>query len=511
MIDKKKLLTAIAVSTIAWANMWLTNAGFYDSIKTDANSNYVENNTDEVESIVPKEDESKVNTIATELSNTVEKVELNDTSNTDNDSVENAINALPTTDKDEVTKSLNVSVVSTAVANVPLNNLSIKDYYVGLYYKAITSTKISTIKISTDSGIVTVNTNLILTPWQEFIVMLTPWKINITSNGKIIFTQEIATKTGTYSNIEIDSSTKLYYEKVKIEYIGEDLVESRNSLITDNTTLAEDNISKTEDVIVPNKYESINKTEQKNVVWDKNKWQFVISTNTTSQSVVVLSLDPTLVDRLGDDKSIYDVIDNFRTVFNWLTFVTDSIDYDGNTGTKEVVFKDTNNTYYIYQIKIDKVVDGVTTKYNMSVDLLYKGTEDVTNVNPTELDGNTATKEWYIQNKDYTAVLQYIDWKIRRVLYAPNTKIYFNKLLTKDWVQWKVLVWFNLDTTAIGGKYYIQPFLKLYWYDADKQKYFVKQVEDWTSYDTFKIKIDWNYIYFKEDGTVDYAQTDYMN
>ena len=517
-IQKVTLWSAVVLSLISWAfafnSHWFGWFGWFgsnwQSVSTILHNDYTNIDSNGIKAVVPNADKTIVNNISNSIKSKIKTIDISH-SNSITDVESTFWN---NTDKTIVNNILSNAKLMKSVNNeieLPIDNLNTSKYRLWFYYKTITNTKFKKITIQTTNGLTNINTNLELSPWQVLRIILKSNKLKIIVDGKIAFSKTLSLNWK-YIKLILNINKNLIFKDTKIKYIWHKYIWLRNKLLTRAKTHSSDNIivNKKDDEAI-GLYTAIDKNNTKHITWDKAKGKFVINTDTISQNILKLHLDPTLANKLWDNTSIYSILNNLKTEFNGLTFKSSNIDFDGNTKTKEYIYQDANWVNYIYQLKTNTSTNWNTKLINVVFKLIYQWTENVTQVKPIELDWNNSTKEWYYQNKNYATILQYKWDSMRRVLYTPNTKIYFNNLLTKNWVQWKVLFGLWLETTERSGKKYVTPFIKLYWFDKNKQKYYVKQVKDYTSFNTFNIKLNWNYIFKKDNWTVDYTKTDYLN
>jgi len=518
MVNNKILYSIVGISllmgwtnTLAFSNY---NVNSIINVKQKISDTYTRVDNNNIRAIVPKDEVGNINTINANINNDVKVINTNTNSNISNikdilaDNNERTIfdNILTGT---KITKPILNHI------NLPISKIDIKNYYISFSYSTIMNTKFSKITLQTGVGATNKNTiidtNLVLTPWQNLRIVLLPNRLKVVVDWKIVFNKNINV-SWKYNKIILDIDNNLIFKNTKINYIWSDYLNLKNKLLTANNTLHNDIINVTKQNIKTVGINIINKQDRKNITWDKIKWKFIVNTTTLNQNIIKLHLDPTLANRVDKNKNIYDILQNIDTVFTWLTFKSNSTDFDGNSKTKEYIYQDSNWVYYVYQMVTNKTIVWTTkTTITINVKLIYKWTEDILTMTNIELDWNSNTKEWYTQNKIYTAILQYKDSSMRRVLYNPDMKIYFSNLLTKNGVQWKVLFALKTDLTEIAGKRYVTPFIELLWFDDTKQKYYVKQVKDYTNFNTFNIKLGTNYIFKKDAWVVDYVNTDFLN
>lgn len=514
MNNKVKTTIAIGLSLFMWSgafafNLW-QNIYPTQNTKNILNTKYSSIIGSNFSATVPTAEKTIVSAISNNINNKIDSTNtnpdnVNDIKSIFSDNSEGAIVA-------GILKSIKIMKPSSNNITLPINNLDVNKYRIAFYYSTITNTKLNKMSIKTIDGKTTkttnIGTNLNLSPGQNFRIVLSPNKFKILVDGKTAFSK-ILSLNWKYVNLIINWNKNLIFNKTKIDYIWSDYISLKNKLINTAPLHNSDNITvnqKKDEAIWL--YIAISKNDTKTINRDKSKGKFIINTNTTSQNILKLHLDPTLVNKVKNGYSIYGILKHLRTAFKWLTFKSDSINFDGNSKTKEYIYQDTGWVYYVYQLQTNTVTTWKTKTINVNFRLIYQWTTNLLDMRLTELDGNKTTKEWYYQDTSWVTILQYKWDSMRRILYAPNTKIYFANSLTKKWVQWKVLFALKLEPIIRGWKKYVTPFIELFWFDKNKQKYYVKQVKDYTSFNTFSIKLNWNYIYKKDNWIVDYSKTD---
>jgi len=390
-----------------------------------------------------------------------------------------------------------------------INGLSIEDYVISFYFNNPYENKITSIVVSSDTGTRTITLNKDLTAWDIAIHINNGKNITITLDGKKLYSIPTSNLGNTYTSLKINFDKDLSITNFKMYYTGEDYVSSQNAKITSsnvNGSYTKDNIEKFK--ITKGNITFFN--VKKDFSWNKEKKKFDINQTVNSKRIIDLWMSTDLVNALKEGTNAVDIINDFVwTLETWTNFKS-LIEIDGDTNTKEFVIQLPDGNYFLWQLNISTTTNGVETTYKVNIKKLYKGNLDLSNLQSVELDGDSATKEFYLVNGIYTYIYQYKDGFFLKLLWEKYAKFYFGHLLDKNGTTWKVIFALSTDTTATSGKYYVQPFFKLYWYDPTKNIYFMKQTADYSDFQTFKLKLNGNYIYYKDNNVIDYTKTDYL-